>query len=276
MYVIRYYNMNTVSAQCECDTRAPQRKLPCCTLKINPTWSAVIRLNFPSLSNSNILRTRVQKKQIQVQDYHAIPCKYRVLLGHLHKSIMLHETLKVCNVIFALAGNLKAFFSKQTSTSHEKWRKVCTYGRLYLHPTHAHAQSGRGALLALLHLARGLLLGGVVAVLPCAHLQVQDARTAEVMYHVLEEQKFYRESQSRNTFHNKQALTDTRYWISKCIWTHVIGPFCPFFFFLTKTARRPCCWILDTDWSGDADSFSWYCFHSNNSHRDMENTPRKH
>lgn len=60
----------------------------------------------------------------------------------------------------------------------------------YLHPTHTHAQCGRGALLTLLHLASGLLLGGVVAVLPCAHLQVQDAGAAEVMYYVLEEQKF--------------------------------------------------------------------------------------
>lgn len=64
------------------------------------------------------------------------------------------------------------------------------YGRLYLHPAHAHAQSGRRALLALLHLTGGLLLGGIVAVLPCAHLQVQDAGAAEVVYYVLEEQKF--------------------------------------------------------------------------------------
>lgn len=68
------------------------------------------------------------------------------------------------------------------------------YRRLYLHPTHTHAQSGRRALLALLHLTGGLLLGRVVAVLPRAHLQVQDAGVAEVMYYILKEQKLYRQS----------------------------------------------------------------------------------
>lgn len=78
--------------------------------------------------------------------------------------------------------------------------KPCACVDLYLHPTHSHAQSSGGALLALLHLTSGLLLGRVVAVLPCAHLQVQYAGTAEVMYYVLEEQKFWRESQSRQVY----------------------------------------------------------------------------
>ena len=59
-----------------------------------------------------------------------------------------------------------------------------------LHATDAHPERCRGALLTLLHLACGLLLGRVVPVLTRAHLQVQDARIAEVMHHILQQQEF--------------------------------------------------------------------------------------
>lgn len=42
----------------------------------------------------------------------------------------------------------------------------------YLHATEVHAQTGRGALRALPHVAGLLLLRGIVPVLPGPHLQV--------------------------------------------------------------------------------------------------------
>lgn len=61
----------------------------------------------------------------------------------------------------------------------------------HLHAAHSDAQRGRSALFTFLHLPGGLLLRGVVAVLPGAHLQVQDAGVGEVVDHVLQQQELW-------------------------------------------------------------------------------------
>ena len=73
---------------------------------------------------------------------------------------------------------------------HYEKHKVQISGATYLHPTDAHADGGGGCLLALPHLPHSLLLAGVVPVLACAHLQVEDARQLKVRRQVLKQDEF--------------------------------------------------------------------------------------
>lgn len=82
----------------------------------------------------------------------------------------------------------------------------------YLHAAQSHSQRGRRALFALLHLPGGLLLRGVVSVLPGAHLQVQDAGVGEVVDDVLQQQELWleRSRQGRTTLRSLlQTATTT-------------------------------------------------------------------